>query len=506
VNPKEAADHRRAQTSSDEHVVELVGPPSDDDVAGGQNSEARGQGTRGPLEGTTAMAPQPTADRASATATASTVRRWASLLMPGAVAALVLGLIEVRWQIPTVVVVLGAGAVVAASLMSRAREVRAPASAERGHWRDRDLTPPKAMRVAIDALPDPCFLVDRKGLVRFANRAAGDQLGPIRIGDPLSFKLRVPVFLEAMERALTERRSDHIHWSEKVPTERWYEAYVSPFAGPSEPAEESRYGHLICVMVRDLTEQRRLERMREDFVANASHELRTPLASLTGFIETLQGPARRDEPARERFLVIMHDQAERMRRLIDDLLSLSQIEMRAHVRPKGLVDVAAVARSAVDSLKPVAADSGMALVFDAAEAPLWVRGEHDELVQVFDNLIENAIKYGATGERVAVFAERESRAGRDLAVVSVRDWGPGIPPEHLPRLTERFYRVDVATSRANKGTGLGLAIVKHILTRHRGRLSIHSQPGKGATFTIRLELEPEPGAASEAVSEVAQNQ
>lgn len=451
------------------------------------------------------MAPQPTADRPPA-ATVNSARRWMGLLMPGAVAALVLGGIAIRWEVPPVVAVLGVAAVVAASLMSRAREARAPASAERGPWRDRDLTPPKAMRVAIDALPDPCFLVDRKGLVRFANRAAGDQLGAVRIGDPLSFKLRVPVFLEAMERALSERRSDHIHWSEKVPTERWFEAFVSPFSDPSAPSGETRYGHLICVMVRDLTEQRRLERMREDFVANASHELRTPLASLTGFIETLQGPARRDEPARERFLVIMHDQAERMRRLIDDLLSLSQIEMRAHVRPKGLVDLVAVARSAVDSLKPVAADSGMALHFDAAEAPLWVRGEHDELVQVFDNLIENGIKYGAPGERVSVFAERESRAGGDLAVVSVRDWGPGIPPEHLPRLTERFYRVDVATSRANKGTGLGLAIVKHILTRHRGRLSIHSQPDNGATFTIRLELQPAPEAISEPAVEVKQNQ
>lgn len=427
------------------------------------------------------MAPQPTADRPPAA-----LRRWAGLLMPGAVAALVLGGIAVRWEVPPAVAVLGVAAVVAASLMSRVREARAPAAAGRSHWRDRDLTPPRAMRVAIDALPDPCFLVDRKGLVRFANRAASDQLGPVRTGDPLSFKLRVPVFLEAMEKALSERQSDHIQWSEKVPTERWFEAYVSPFSDPSAPSGESRYGHLICVMVRDLTEQRRLERMREDFVANASHELRTPLASLTGFIETLQGPARRDEPARERFLAIMHDQAERMRRLIDDLLSLSQIEMRAHVRPKGLVDLVAVARSAVDSLKPVAADSGMALHFDAAEAPLWVRGDHDELVQVFDNLIENAIKYGATGERVAVFAERESRPGRDLAAVSVRDWGPGIPPEHLPRLTERFYRVDTARSRQLGGTGLGLAIVKHVVNRHRGRLDIQSVPGKGSTFTVTL--------------------
>jgi len=482
--------------------VELVGIPAEDENVLEKNSETRVRSVRASAEGSTRMAAQPIDERAPAAGTANVVRRWAGLVAPAAVAGLVLGAGAIRWDVPALVAVAGTAGVLVSSLLGRTRVAKRKRAVSKGFGRDRDLTPPPSMRTAIDALPDPCFLIDRKGLVRFANKAASDQLGAVRIGEPLSFKLRVPVFLEALEKALAERRADHINWSEKVPTERWFEAFVAPLAGPPDTPSDAGYADLICVLVRDLTEQRRLERMREDFVANASHELRTPLASLTGFIETLQGPARRDDAARERFLIIMHDQAERMRRLIDDLLSLSQIEMRAHVRPKGVVDAAAVARSAVDSLKPVAADSGMALTFDATESPLWVRGERDELVQVFDNLIENAIKYGATGERVAVFAERESRAGGDLAVISVRDWGPGIPPEHLPRLTERFYRVDVATSRANKGTGLGLAIVKHILTRHRGRLSIHSQPGRGATFTIRLELEPAPDLPDE-VSEIA---
>ncbi|MDQ0316790.1 two-component system phosphate regulon sensor histidine kinase PhoR [Amorphus orientalis] len=483
--------------NQDEYVVELVGVPVE-----GAQSRHRGEEQSAKAapasEGSMRVPSEPAGRPSPAGGPGEEVRRWVAVALPAATGALVLTAAAWAWNVPTVAVVLGTAAIAIASFSARRREERPTIRSERSVRRSARAEPSLASRAAIDALPDPCFLVDRKGLVRFANRTASDQMGPIRIGDPLSFKLRVPVFLEALDRALTEGRSDHIHWSEKVPTERWFEAYVLPLGAQGDDDEETGLSNHICVLVRDLTEQRRLERMREDFVANASHELRTPLASLTGFIETLQGPARDDTAARERFLEIMHDQAERMRRLIDDLLSLSHIEMRAHVRPKDVVDIAEIARHAVDTLKPVAADTGLKLTFEAAEAPLWVRGERDELVQVLDNLIENALKYGAGGERVTVFAEREARSGPDMAVVAVRDWGPGIPSEHLPRLTERFYRVDAEVSRAHKGTGLGLAIVKHILTRHRGRLSIHSQPGRGATFTIRLELAEPPRNADEA--------
>jgi len=214
--------------------------------------------------------------------------------------------------------------------------------------------------------------------------------------------------------------------------------------------------------------------------------LRTPLAALLGFIETLQGPARDDPKAREKFLAIMQEQARRMARLIDDLLSLSRIELNAHRRPDTTVDVVPLVRQVVDALQTLARDRGVAVNVDASD-PLWVRGDRDELVRVFENLVENALKYGATGKRVDVAAVVAHAAdGLAEAQVRIRDYGPGIAPEHLPRLTERFYRVDVRESRAQGGTGLGLALVKHILARHRGRLSIESTPGAGATFIVHL--------------------
>jgi two-component system phosphate regulon sensor histidine kinase PhoR len=224
--------------------------------------------------------------------------------------------------------------------------------------------------------------------------------------------------------------------------------------------------------------------MRADFVANVSHELRTPLAALTGFIETLQGTARDDPAARERFLGIMQTQAWRMARLIDDLLSLSRIELRAHQHPDTTVDLVPIVRQVVDGLESLARDRDVAVEVREPDRPLTVRGDRDELIRLFENLIENGLKYGASGKRLDVTIEADKEAK-----VAVRDYGPGIAAEHLPRLTERFYRVDVGESRAQGGTGLGLALVKHILNRHQGRLSIDSKEGQGATFTVRLPLE-----------------
>jgi len=249
---------------------------------------------------------------------------------------------------------------------------------------------------------------------------------------------------------------------------------------------------LVLVTFHDLTPLRRVEEMRADFVANASHELRTPLAALLGFIETLQGSAREDTKARERFLAIMQEQARRMARLIDDLLSLSRIELNAHRRPDTPVDLVPIVRQVVDGLETLARDRGVTVNIEAANA-VKVLGDHDELVRIFENLIENALKYGAAGKRVDIRLA-SSPDDEPEAHVSVRDFGPGIAPEHLPRLTERFYRVDVSESRAQGGTGLGLALVKHILARHRGRLTIESAPGAGATFTIHLPTAAPPPA------------
>jgi two-component system phosphate regulon sensor histidine kinase PhoR len=246
-------------------------------------------------------------------------------------------------------------------------------------------------------------------------------------------------------------------------------------------------------LFRDLTSARRLENMRADFVANASHELRTPLASLLGFIETLQGPARNDAAARERFLEIMREQGRRMARLVDDLLSLSRIEMRAHVEPSEVVDLGALVAQMVRTLSPLAQEQGVSLDLSLPGGECWVQGDRDELLQLTENLVENAVKYGASGQRVEV-ALAPRPGDRPHVELSVRDYGPGIPTEHLPRLTERFYRVDVGQSREKGGTGLGLAIVKHIVNRHRGRLDIESEPGRGAVFRVTLPERAPPAA------------
>jgi two-component system phosphate regulon sensor histidine kinase PhoR len=229
--------------------------------------------------------------------------------------------------------------------------------------------------------------------------------------------------------------------------------------------------------------------MRADFIANASHELRTPLAALAGFIETLQGSARDDTAARARFLPIMQAQATRMARLIDDLLSLSRIELNAHLRPDKQVDLVAIIRQVADSLQTLARDRGVDIRATARPDRLLVLGDRDELMRVLENLIENALKYAASGKRIDItLAVSDGSKGPREASIAVRDYGPGIAPEHLPRLTERFYRVDVSDSRAQGGTGLGLALVKHILNRHGGRLTIDSIAGHGATFTAHLPL------------------
>jgi two-component system, OmpR family, phosphate regulon sensor histidine kinase PhoR len=266
-----------------------------------------------------------------------------------------------------------------------------------------------------------------------------------------------------------------------VPVEYWFEVYIAPLhlAG-YEPAA--------LATLRDMTEAHRVERMRVDFVANASHELRTPLASLLGFVETLQGPAKDDAAAREKFLAIMREQAQRMARLVDDLLSLSRIEQHLHLRPDTLVDLAMLVAHIVDTLSPMAEESGLTLSVELAQNVI-VPGDRDELARVIENLIENAIKYGRKDEGAEAGAIEVSLAlAQGDAVLTVTDHGPGIAPEHLPRLTERFYRVDAGKSRAKGGTGLGLAIVKHIVLRHRGRLVIDSTLGKGATFRIFLPL------------------
>src|SRR6516162_7383190 len=340
------------------------------------------------------------------------------------------------------------------------------------------------LEAVIAGVPDPVIALDRNGRVLTLNEGARSLAPALRQGEPVSLALRMPELIEAIGRAYATGDEQCVEHSERVPIDRWFEVIVKPVR--RDPKLDMP--DLVLMTFHDLTPLRRVEEMRADFVANASHELRTPLAALSGFIETLQGSARDDAKARERFLPIMQEQARRMARLIDDLLSLSRIELNAHRRPDTPIDLVPIVRQVADGLQTLARDRGVTVQVDAANA-LRVPGDRDELVRVFENLVENALKYGASGKRVDIALNHgESPEGEQEAQISVRDYGPGIAPEHVPRLTERFYRVDVRESRAQGGTGLGLALVKHILNRHHGRLSIESMPGAGATFTVYLPL------------------
>jgi two-component system, OmpR family, phosphate regulon sensor histidine kinase PhoR len=325
----------------------------------------------------------------------------------------------------------------------------------------------------LEALPLAAFVVDAGLKMTHMNAVARLLFGNLPVGTVLLLKFRAPELRAAIAATFADGRQRHVEYHERVPMERWFRVDVSALKSGNPTAS--------CLLLfRDTSESRNIERMRADFVANASHELRTPLASLSGFIETLKGPAKDDPKARDRFLGIMQEQAARMSRLIDDLLSLSRLEMRPVAEMTTHVDLAAVAREVVDALGPAAAENHVQILLDA-QSGTSISGIRDELIQVFENLIENAIKYGKSGGRVEV-AVKGGRLQGDV-VVSVTDHGPGIDPAHVPRLTERFYRAETGNQPATKGTGLGLAIVKHILSRHQAQLSIQSAPGQGATFS-----------------------
>jgi phosphate transport system permease protein len=343
------------------------------------------------------------------------------------------------------------------------------------------------LQTVIDALPDPVIALDPAGIVVALNDKTRTIAPALRAQLPVSVALGTPALVEAIQRAIATGKAQRAEFSETMRADHCYDVHVIPVSLAAGPRGSPR---LLLLTFHDLTAHRRIEQMRADFVANASHELRTPLAALSGFIDTLQGPARNDPDARERFLDIMQSQARRMARLIDDLLSLSRIELSEHINPNTQAELGPVIRQVIDILQTVAQERGVEVTVAAPAEPIFVRGDRDELISVFENLVENALKYGASGKRVDIRVETVAGqdAGGGEAQISVRDYGPGIAPEHLPRLTERFYRVDVGLSRAEGGTGLGLALVKHIVNRHRGRLTIESTPGEGSTFTVNLPL------------------
>lgn len=372
-----------------------------------------------------------------------------------------------------------------------------------------------------EALDDPVMIVsggeadDIAGRrIVLANRAARDLLRIQREGALLVSAMRDPNVLEAVDEALfggVSRTSDYNATGART---RHWKAWVRPLPSPDGT-------NMALLGLRDETDVRRMELMRVDFLANASHELRTPLASLSGFIETLKGHAKDDPKARDKFLDIMAAQADRMGRLVADLLSLSRIELNEHIPPSGKVDLPRAASDVVDAISVLSQEKGVTVHLDVEPGDVRVIGDRDEIVQVIQNLTDNAIKYSPTGGTVeltvrhgldaeAAAAPRvpgatrlslltpDREAGARYVVITVRDYGPGMAREHLPRLTERFYRVEGQKSGERPGTGLGLAIVKHIVNRHRGGMTVESAPGDGSLFSVYLPLATSSMSASEA--------
>ncbi|MBN8979665.1 MAG: two-component sensor histidine kinase, partial [Rhizobiales bacterium] len=367
--------------------------------------------------------------------------------------------------------------IVAASLVPWRLRQDAPASDDQMGLRPAE-TP--VVQALVSGLPEAAVLLDRAGRVLQLNAAALQLAPALRRNELALFALRSPEIIAALRQAIATREPQRAMYVDRVPIDRWMELIVTPL---TLPAAFGGTESCLLMTFHDQTPLRRAEEMRADFVANASHELRTPLAALSGFIDTLQGQAKDDPKARERFLSIMHAQATRMARLIDDLLSLSRVELSAHVRPDAQIDLVPLVRQVIDGLESLAKERGVSIETHLPQTPAIIAGDQEELLRLFENLIENGLKYGASGGRI-VISLNEAQAGETPEMrFSVRDFGPGIAPEHLPRLTERFYRVDIGDSRAQGGTGLGLSLVKHILNRHRGRLMIESVAGQGATFT-----------------------
>ncbi len=346
-----------------------------------------------------------------------------------------------------------------------------------------DFSAPEIVR----RLSQPAVLTDHTGRIIVANEALERLLGVAEPRKHLASVIRAPQVLGALELAIAGRGLQRVSFPLVGTPDQIFETEISPIEGPDGIVRA------VLVSLQDMTKAQRVEQMRADFVANASHELRTPLASLTGFIDTLRGHAKDDPEAQDRFLAIMGEQASRMRRLIDDLLSLSRIELNEHVKPSGSVHLSDVVEEVVHALQPMAVAANIQLDYLEPSSLPNVTGDRDELYQVVQNLIDNAIKYGRPHTAVTVeLGTRRAGPGEPgpspAVYLSVKDRGEGIAREHIPRLTERFYRVDVRRSRAIGGTGLGLAIVKHIINRHRGRLLIESQVGEGSVFTVYLPL------------------
>ena len=387
------------------------------------------------------------------------------------VAAIMLGFIATRFEGSPLEI---AALFFAAVTIAIAASIRLRSAGKQQNYVPQELPRSNSLS-AIDVLevfPNPGLIIDTQGIAVIVNPAAKIAFRGLEVGIGFNQWFRDALILEAFSKVKATGKPTSVELFEKRPLERAFRVDIAPI--------DSNIDAIFMVFT-EHTEALRVDRMRADFIANASHELRTPLTAVTGFLETLQGPARNDVVNRDRFIILMLEQTQRMARLIDDLLSLSRFETQTTPAKMQTVDIGHLVATSMDALAGLAVRHHVKIQNKLAAAALVIEGDPDELTQVLQNLIENAIKYGASGGRIEI---GHSNPNARETGFYVRDYGIGISPEHIPRLTERFYRVDVEASRQQKGTGLGLAIVKHILTRHRARIVIESRQGEGSTFSV----------------------
>ena len=432
--------------------------------------------------------------------------RQADILMISALAFIMIILIAMLGRIPLILTVIPmlifcAGVMLYVRYIRRSFEQQEFIKIERG-------SPMSRMRFTAaisDSLPQAIVMLDRDGCVLHANPLARRLVDIEQFGRPIGTYLRDPDITSRLSDALAGYTPDPLMIHRKTPTE----SYVSVVFSPAMPLEDAAEDMIVLVVLNDVTELIVGGQQRADFLANASHELKTPIASMLGYIETLRGHARNDPEARERFLGIMQSQAERMQRLIQDLLSLRRIEQTEHIAPSETADLDLAIRAAIESVAPLAEARGVRLKYKRNKRSI-VPGYQDECIQLCLNLIENATKISQDGDTVRITLSHfdqwtpsvpfaDGRLSRDaiqrtinpaptsplpLYTITISDNGPGFSRQHLPRVGERFYRVAGDLSSKEKGTGLGLAIVKHIARRHRAGLYVRSNAGEGTEFCI----------------------
>lgn len=334
----------------------------------------------------------------------------------------------------------------------------------------------------INAFAHGALLIGPQSWIVGANSAATDLLGADLLGRHYITVLRQPALLDAIEGVMEDNKAREARYLGKGQGEdSTYQVHVRPIGHRADQG--------VLITFEDISPIESAGKMRRQFVANVSHELRTPLTAMIGFIETLRGPAKSDEAARERFLGIMQREADRMTQLVDDLLSLSRVEDQERRKPRDLVNMNALVQSVILSLAPMTEKASVALDAKLPDHDVLIPADADQIRQVLTNLIENGIKYSGGGKPIEIRlspVELQPALQREGMCLSVQDFGEGIEGHHIPRLTERFYRIDTHRSREVGGTGLGLAIVKHIVSRHRGRLRVKSKVGEGSVFSVIL--------------------